>query len=138
MKIHPCLAQLRAHLESARYTPKVADRYLAVAGYFIHFLDKNHVPIESAQPKHVEAYLREALRIYRRTHGRRPPIEAGWRPSHTSGIHMLLRLVQVGWPPEAVPASPIAEFHAQLCSTYVQWLSDFRGLASETISGRQA
>ncbi len=50
MKIHPCLAQLRAHLESARYARKVADRYLAVTNYFVHFLDKNHVPIESAQP----------------------------------------------------------------------------------------
>jgi hypothetical protein len=56
MKIHPCLAQLRAHLESARYTPKVADRYLAVASYFVYFLDKNHVPIESAQPDHVHGY----------------------------------------------------------------------------------
>jgi site-specific recombinase XerD len=136
-KIHPRLAQLRAHLESARYTPKVADRYLAVASYFVHFLDKKHVPIESAQPEHVHAYLRAALRIYRRTHGRRP-IETGWRPSHTSGIHMLLRVVQGRWPPEAVPASPIEEFHAQLCSSYVQWLRDFRGLASETISGHQA
>ena len=138
MKIHPCLAQLRAHLESARYTQKVADRYLAVASYFVHFLDKKHVPIESAQPEHVHAYLRGALRIYRRTHGRRPPIEAGWRPSHTSGIHMLLRVVQGRWPPHAVPASPIEEFHAQLCNSYVQWLGDFRGLASETISGHQA
>ncbi len=138
MKIHSCLTRLRAHLESARYTPKVADRYLAVASYFLRFLDKNHVPVESAQPDHVHAYLREALRVYRRTHGRRPPIEAGWRPSHTSGIHMLLRLVQGRWPPEPVPASPIQEFHAQLCSSYVQWLRDFRGLASETISGHQA
>ncbi len=138
MKIHSCLAQLRAHLESARYTPKVADRYLAVASYFLRFLDKNHVPIESAQPEHVHAYLREALRIYRRTHGRRPPIEAGWRRSHTSGIHMLLRLVQGRWPPEPVPANPIQEFHVQLCSSYVQWLREFRGLAAETISGHQA
>jgi hypothetical protein len=51
---------------------------------------------------------------------------------------MLLRLVQGRWPPEAVPASPIEEFHAHLCSSYVQWLRDFRGLASETISGHQA
>src|SRR5580698_8826271 len=130
MKIHPCLAQLRAHLESARYTQKVADRYLAVASYFVHFLDKNHVPIESAQPDQVDAYLRNALRIYRRTHGRRPPIEAGSRLTHTSGIHILLRLIQGRWPPEPVPAGPIQEFHARLCSSYVQWLRDLRGLAS--------
>ena len=129
MKIHPCLAQLRAHLESARYTPKVADRYLAVASYFVRFLDKNHVPVESAQPEHVHAYLREALRIYRRTHGRRPPIEAGWRPSHTSGIHMLLRLVQGRWPPEPVPTSPVQEFHVralQLVRTMAQGLPGTR------------
>ena len=137
MKIHSCLAQLRAHLESARYTSKVADRYLAVASYFLRFLEKNHVPLESALPDHVHAYLREALRLYRRIHGRRPPIEAQWRLSHTSGIHMLLRLVQGRWPPEPVPASSIQEFHTQLCSSYAQWLREFRGLADETIAGHQ-
>jgi len=137
MKIHSRLAQLRAHLEFARYTSKVADRYLAVASYFLRFLEKNHVPIESALPDHIHAYLREALRLYRRTHGRRPPIEAQWRLSHTSGIHMLLRLVQGRWPPEPVPASSIQKFHAQLCSSYVQWLREFRGLADETIAGHQ-
>jgi integrase/recombinase XerD len=138
MKIHPCLARLRAHLESASYTLKVTDRYLAVAGHFLRFLDKKGVRVASARPEHVHAYLGEALRIYRRTHSRRPPTEATWRPSHTSGIHMLLRLVQGRWPPEPAPADSIQKFHRQLCSSYMQWLRDFRGLAPETISGHQA
>jgi integrase/recombinase XerD len=138
LKIHPCLARLRAHLESAGYTPKVADRYLAVSGYFLRFLGNNHVPIELTEPEHVRAYLRKALRIYRQAHGHRPPIEAGWRTSHTSGIHMLLRLVLEQWPPEPVPGNAIQEFHTELCSSYAQWLRDFRGLASETISGHRA
>jgi hypothetical protein len=37
---------------------------IGVASCFLRFLDKNHVPVESAQPEHVHAYLREALRIY--------------------------------------------------------------------------
>jgi site-specific recombinase XerD len=135
MTIDTCLAQLRAHLERGRYTAKVADRCLAVAGYFLRFLDKKHVPIEAAQPEHVRAYLQEALRVYRRRHGRPPSIVAGWRCSHTSGVHMLLRLVQGRWPPEPVPANPIQPFHARLCSEYVQWLTESRGLAAETVSG---
>jgi len=96
MKIRPCLARLRAHLESASYTLKVTDRYLAVAGHFLRFLDKKDVPVGSARPEHVHAYLLEALRIYRRTHGHRRPTEANWRPSHTSGIHQE-ELVGVKW-----------------------------------------
>jgi site-specific recombinase XerD len=133
-----CLAQLRAHLECAQYTPKVADRCLAVAGYFLRFLDKKYVPVEAAQLDHVRAYLQEALRVYGRRHGRPPGIEAGWRCSHTNGVHMLLRLVQGRWPPEPVPANPIQEFHARLCNEYAQWLTECRGLADETISGHRA
>jgi site-specific recombinase XerD len=135
MTIDPYLARLRAHLESNQYQPKVANRCIAVGDYFLRFLKKHHVKVEAAQPEHVQGYLREALRIYRRLRGHRPPTEAGWRCSHTSGIHMLLRLVQGQWPPKPVPANPLQEFHVQLCNAYVQWLTDFRGLAAETISG---
>ena len=69
MTINSCLVQLRTHLECARYKPKVADRCLAVASYFLCFLDKKHVRVEAAQPEHVQAYLRAALRVYRRRHG---------------------------------------------------------------------
>lgn len=51
---------------------------------------------------------------------------------------MLLRLVQGRWPPEAVPANPIEEFHACLSNEYAQWLTESRGLAAETISGHRA
>lgn len=132
------LAQLRAHLECTRYAPKVADRSLAVAGYFLRFLDQKHVPIEAAQPEHVQTYLQEQLRLYRRKHGRPPNGEAGWRCSHTNGVHMLLRLVQGQWPPETVATDPIQQFHARLCKEYVQWLTESRGLASETVSGHHA
>lgn len=138
MTTESCLTQLRAHLECARYTTKTADRCLAVAGYFLCFLAKKLVPIEAAQPEHVQAYLQEALRVYRRRHGRPPSIEAGWRCSHTSGIHILLRLVQGRWPPEPISANPIQEFHAHLCDEYVQWLTESRGLAAETVSGHHA
>ncbi len=138
MTIDSRLAQLRAHLECARYTPKVADRCLAVAGYFLRFLGKSRVAVEAAQPNDVQAYLQEALQVYRRRHGRPPSTEAGWRCSHTNGVHMLLRIVQGRWPPQLVPANPIEEFHARLCSEYAWWLSEGRGLAEETISGHRA
>lgn len=131
------LTRLQDHLKSNQYSPKVAGRCVAVAGHFLRFLSNNHVTAEAAQPDHVQAYLREALRKYRRLHGHLPPIEAGWRYSHTNGIHMLLRLVQGQWPPKLIPIGPVQEFHAQLCVEYVQWLGDFRGLAAETISGHR-
>jgi integrase/recombinase XerD len=137
MTIDPYLARLQDHLESNQYSPKVADRCVAVAGYFLRFLKKNDVTAETAQPDHVQAYLRKALSTYGRLHGHPPPIEAGWRCSHTNGIHMLLRLVQGQWPPKAIPTDPVQEFHAQLCNEYTQWLGDFRGLAAETISGHR-
>lgn len=138
MTIDSCLAQLRTHLECAQYKPKVADRCLAVAGYFLRFLDKKNVLVEAAQPEHVQAYLQEALRVYRRRHGHTPSIEAGWRCSHTSGVHMLLRLAQGRWPPEPVPENAIQEFHAGLCNEYVHWLTEYRGLATETVPGHHS
>ena len=135
MTIDSHMARLQDHLESNQYSPKVADRCVAVAGYFLRFLNKHHVAAETAQPEHVQAYLQVALRTYRRLHGHPPPSEAGWRCSHTNGIHMLLRLVQGQWPPQAIPRDPVQEFHAQLCHEYTEWLTDFRGLAAETISG---
>jgi integrase/recombinase XerD len=137
MTIESYLAQLRDHLERARYAPKVADRCLAVAGYFLCFLDRKHLSVESAQQEHVQAYLHEQLRIYRRKHGRSPAIEAGWRCSHTNGVHMLLRLVQGRWPAELVARNSIEEFQFRLCNEYVQWLTDSRGLAAETVSGHR-
>ena len=135
MTIDSHMARLQDHLESNQYSPKVADRCVAVAGYLLRFLNKHHVTAEAAQSEHVQAYLRAALRTYRRLHGHPPPTEAGWRCSHTNGLHMLLRLVQGQWPPKAIPSDPVQEFHAQLCHEYTEWLTDFRGLAAETISG---
>jgi integrase/recombinase XerD len=135
MTIDSYLSRLQNHLASNQYSSKVAERCVAVSGYFLRFLNNHRVTAQTAQQEHVQAYLREALRTYRRLHGHAPPTEAGWRRSHTSGIHMLLRLVQGQWPPKSIPTGPVQEFHAQLCDEYAQWLRDFRGLAAETISG---
>jgi hypothetical protein len=63
-------------------------------------------------------------------------IAAGW--GYTGGLHMLLRLVQGEWPPAPVPTSPQERFRWELSDAYGQWLSDARGLASQTIPNRRA
>lgn len=132
------LAALREHLKTNQYSPKVAGRCLAVGEHFLQFLERRQVAIETAQPQHVQAYLKEARRIYRRTHGRIPANHAGWQCSHTSGVHMLLRVVQKQWPPKSSPTEPLQSFHIQICDAYAQWLMEFRGLATETISDRRS
>lgn len=138
MTIDSYLARLRDHLESHQYSPKYARRCRAVAHFFLEFLDRRQVAIEMAQAEHVQAYLRQALRLYRRAYGRSPGKEAQWRRSHTSGVHMLLRLVQGQWPPKQATTNPLQEFHMQLCSAYALWLEESRGLAAETIADRRS
>jgi integrase/recombinase XerD len=129
------LSKLEQHLVVERYSVRIRNRYLAVAANFLRFLDRRRISVKTAMPTDVSAYLGCELRRFRRNRGHSPLSLRGWRASHTTGIHQLLRLAIGKWPPDPVPSSVNARFNRKLCAEYGQWLREWRGLAAETVDG---
>ncbi|WP_081772087.1 site-specific integrase [Paraburkholderia nodosa] len=127
------LSKLEQHLVGKRYCVHIRNRYLAVAANFLRFLDRRRIHVEASRPTEISAYLQCELRRFQRHHGHSPLSLPGWRASHTTGIHQLLRLAIGKWPPDSVPASVNARFNRKLCTEYGQWLREWRGLAAETV-----
>ena len=72
------LSKLKNHLEGERYATSTGSRYMTAARHFLADLEARHVDVDTAQPAHVELYLQQALRRYRRRH-RRAPGYKSWR-----------------------------------------------------------
>jgi integrase len=129
------LSKLRDHLTEERYAARTSRQCIAVARHFLRRLAKQKVEVSTAQPASVEEYLQRARRVYRRRHGH-PPDYKGWQCLHTSGIHMLLRLVQGQWPPAPKAVTPVEMFQSEMRGEYAQWMAGQRGLAPGTVSHR--
>jgi site-specific recombinase XerD len=132
------ISKFKEHLASAKYSSTATERYLAVAGHFLKYLEGGHVPIEAVQPLHVTKYLTRELRQFARRHGHSPVSIEHWRGSHTAGVHQFLQCIVGHWPPGATANTPYEVFCQALCAEYAQWLRERRGLAAETISDRTA
>lgn len=132
------ISQFEEHLARARYSSAASKRYLAVAEYFLKYLDGQHVLIDAVQPSHVAKYLARELRQFSRRHGHAPVSFDHWRGSHTGGVHQFLQCVVGQWPPVAVAGSSDEAACQAICVEYAQWLREHRGLAAETISDRTA
>ncbi|CAE6850754.1 Tyrosine recombinase XerC [Paraburkholderia nemoris] len=132
------LDKLKQHLVAERYCVHIRNRYLAVAANFLRFLDRRRICVDATQPSHISAYLQCELRRFRHRHGHSPLSARGWRASHTTGIHQLLRLAIGKWPPDPPTSSVNAKFDRALCMEYGQWLREWRGLATETVDGHLA
>jgi integrase/recombinase XerD len=130
------LSRLRDLLREERYHPGYARRGIAVARNFLAFLEKRRTAITDAQPETVERYLRLAEQKYRQRYGHLPDYE-GWRCSHTSGIHMLLRIAHGQWPPASAAVTPAERYRRKLCDNFGTWLTEMRGLAAETVVERR-
>lgn len=129
------LSKLRDHLTKERYAARTFQRCVVVARHFLRFLAKQQVEVETATPAHLEHYLEQVERRYRRRHGHAPQYR-GWRPVQTSSVHMLLRLVQERWPPVPVAATPAEILKQNISGEYARWMSDVRGLSPITVSTR--
>jgi len=132
------ISQFEEHLARARYSSTATKRYLAVARYFLKYIEGQQVPIEAVQPSHVTKYLTRELRKFARCHGHSPVSVQHWRGSHTAGVHQFLQCIVGQWPSNATASSAYEASCQVLCSEYAQWLRERRGLAAETISDRAA
>lgn len=129
------LSKLKNHLERERYATSTGSRYMTAARHFLADLEARHVDIDTAQPAHVEFYLQQALRKYRRRHGRAPRYKS-WRRLQADGIHMLLRLAQGRWPPVAATIEPAQEFRREICGAYARWMAALCGRSPGTVLAR--
>ena len=129
------LSKMRAHLKEERYSVRTSLSHLAVARDFLIFLDTQRVEVEAARASSVERYLGHAERTHRRRHGRAPS-DRTWRFRRSSGVHMLLRLVQGRWPPASVATTPAEILHKEILENYSRWLGDLRGLSPQTVEDR--
>ncbi len=129
------LIRLADHLQNEKYKLTVVRNYAAAATRFLRYLDRKGVELGSVRSLDVERYL-SALRFvrrYRKPHG---GVSDGLRKLHRSAIHMLLRLVHGRWPILPVPADEYESLHLQIVRGYDEWMSELRGLATETRHGR--
>src|SRR5437867_222867 len=126
------ISHFEEHLKQGKYSSQATWRRIAVAKRFLAYLNQRRIAVETTQPSAVNLYLQSELRIFRQRHGCAPRSMKDWRSSHTSGIHILLRLVRGQWPAAAVPSTDRDIFHRRVCEDYATWMCNVRGLAPET------
>lgn len=131
-------SRLRGYLFRQRYAKGVIQRYVAVGRCFLIHLRQRSIDIEHACPEDVNSYLKTRLHDYGKRHAGSPRNLSRWRTHLTSGIHILLRLVQGQWPPEPNSASEAETLRRKICGDYFHWLTEVRGLSPQTIANRYA
>lgn len=131
------LARLTDHLKNERYSRCVAQNYAAAVKRFLDHVDSEGLPVGAVQSSDVEQYL-IALRLFRRFRNRRRRATSGLRKLHRSAIHMLLRLVHGQWPATQTPTNGHELRHNVVVGEYDAWMSELRGLSTQTRSDRCA
>lgn len=129
------LSHLNNHLCEERYAFGYVQKCMGIARNFLAFLRKQHIAMVDVQPGTVDRYLKMAGQKYRQHNGD-SPVYRGWRSSHTNSVHMLLRMVHSQWPPALPAGTPSELYEQELCDGYATSMTDMRGLAEQTVSGR--
>lgn len=125
------IAELRVLLTRQQYSPVVVGNYCAYARGFLDHLARRNILVADVSEVQVAQYLRDAIALFRKRHGRPPG--PYWHSIPRSGIHMLLRLAQGQWPPapKVTCASDAVRF--TICDEYETWLREERGLVQPSI-----
>ncbi len=126
------IAELRVLLTRQQYSPVVVGNYCAYARRFLDHLARRNILVADVSEVQVAQYLRDAIALFRKRHGRPPG--PYWHSIPRSGIHMLLlRLAQGQWPPapKVTCASDAVRF--TICDEYETWLREERGLVQPSI-----
>jgi len=126
------IAELRVALTRQQYSPVVVGNYCAYARGFFDHLARRNIPVADVSEAQVAQYLRHAIALFRKRHGRPPG--PYWHSIPRSGIHALLRLAQGQWPPapKVTCASDVVRF--TICDEYETWLREERGLVWPSIA----
>jgi site-specific recombinase XerD len=126
------IAELKAALTSQQYSPVVVGNYCAYSRGFLDYLERRDIPILEVAEAQVAQYLRHAIGLFRKRHGRPPGPH--WHSIPRSGIHALLRLAQGQWPPAPKVNGAGDALRFAICDEYETWLREERGLARASIA----
>ena len=126
------IAELMVVLTRQRYSPVVAGNYCAYAREFVDYLARRGIEITDVTEPQVAQYLRHAIALFRKRHGR--PAAPRWHSIPRSGIHALLRLAQGQWPPAPKVTCAADALRFGICDEYETWLREERGLARPSIA----
>ena len=66
------IAELKAALITQRYSPVVTGNYCAYARGFLDYFARRSIPIAEVTEAQVTHYLRHAIAMFRKRHGRSP------------------------------------------------------------------
>jgi integrase/recombinase XerD len=125
------ITELKAVLTLQRYNPVAVGNYCAYARGFLDHLGQQNIPVWDVSAEQVGHYLREAIALFRKHHGRSPGPH--WHSIPRSGIHALLRLAQGQWPPAPKVTCAADAMRFTICGEYETWLHEERGLARPSI-----
>ncbi len=125
------ITELEAILTRQRYSPVVVRNYCTYARDFADHLAHRNILIADVTEAQLEQYLREAVALFQRRHGRLPGPR--WHQTPCAGIHALLRLVRGRWPPAPDAACAADALKFAICDEYETWLHEERGLARSSI-----
>lgn len=126
------IAELKVVLTSQRYRPVVIGNYCAYARVFLDDLARRNITLADVTEAQVALYLRRAITMFRKRHGRLPG--ASWHGIPRAGIHALLRLARGHWPPDPKVTCAADAMRFEVCNEYESWLRDERGLAQPSIA----
>ena len=87
------IAELRVMLTRQQNSPVVVGNYCAYARWFLDHLARRNIAVADVSEAQVAQYLRHAIALFRKRHGRPPG--PYWHSIPRSGIHALLRLAQL-------------------------------------------
>lgn len=125
------VAELKDALMRQRYNRVAVHNYCRNADYFLAYLTVREIALEAVTPADVTAYLRFAVRQFRKRHGRAPA--RYWIGIPRSGIHALLKLALKRWPPETAAINAGERLCREVCDQYQTWLREERGLATASV-----
>jgi site-specific recombinase XerD len=125
------IAELRVVLTRQQYSPVVVGNYCAYARGFLDHLARRNIPVADVSEAQVAQYLRHAIALFRKRHGRPPG--PYWHSIPRSGIHALLRLAQGQWPPARQVTCAADAVRFTICDEYETWLREERGLVRPSI-----
>lgn len=125
------IAELRVVLTRQQYSPVVVGNYCAYARGFLDHLARRNIPVADVSEAQVAQYLRHAIALFRKRHGRPPG--SYWHSIPRSGIYALLRLAQGQWPPAPRVTCAADAVRFTICDEYETWLREERGLARPSI-----
>ncbi|MBK0024513.1 tyrosine-type recombinase/integrase [Ochrobactrum sp. S46] len=125
------IAELRTVLSNQQYSPTVIGNYCSYAREFLDYLLSRNIPVTNVSEAHVTQYLRDAITLFQKRHGRSPG--PYWHSIPRSGIHALLRLAQGEWPPAPKATCAADALRFAICDEYKTWLREERGLAKASI-----